>query len=248
MKPRARLAGLALGLGVAAASLSGCFSVTANVSVNPDATATGQISLELAKQAASMLGIMTADDLLKGITEGELADGGDVFSSGQCTPQEKDESLAISCTFDNQPFTDPDGLWTISRQADLITVHILNAQQATEGADSSTDLGLPLGRYEVVVDLPGEVQSVTGAYASQVDGDTVRVDASMNDEVDVTITSAAGGGLLTRLPIVVATAALLAGMIVVILMVARRRKSQATAKPAAVDEPETTHDTPTEST
>jgi hypothetical protein len=222
--------------------------VTANVSVNPDATASGQISLELAKQAASMLGIMTADDLLTGITDGELTDGADAFSSGQCQPQEKDESLAITCSFDDQAFTDPEGPWTISRQGDVITVSIKNSQQATDGADSSTDLGIPLGRFEVVVDLPGDVQSVTGDFATQVDSDTVRVDASMNDEVDVTITSATGGGLLSRLPLILAAAALLAGLVVVILLVARRRKPQTPPPLPEVDEPDANQDRPAEST
>lgn len=248
MKPRARLAGLAVGLCAVAASLTGCLSVTANVSVNPDATASGQISLELAKQAASMLGIMTGDDFVKQITEGELNGGENVFSSGQCEPQEKDESLAVTCSFDNQTFTDSTGPWTISRQGEVITMHIMNGQQATEGADSSTDLGLPLGRYELMVDLPGEVQSLTGAYASQVDGDTVRVDAPMNDEVDVTITSAVGGGLMGQLPILVAAAALLAGIIVVILVVARRRKPQAPMDPATLEGSGTIQDPPNVST
>ena len=71
-----RFGGMLVLAGLAAVVLSSCMNVNYTLVANPDATVSGTLQLQVAKEAASMLGIATAEDLESQLKSGELTQGG----------------------------------------------------------------------------------------------------------------------------------------------------------------------------
>ena len=216
-----RRTGLALLTVPAVMLLSGCLSISSVVAVNSDATASGEFSLEVARQPAALLGIASAETL-----NGALRDSGqaDFTSPTDCVASEDEAFLRLTCPFEDQAFTDPTDWLLIQREGDEITISVRNEGQSNDSMD------IPLGTFSFEVQTPGPIRSITGAYGTQTGDNTARVVASMNDPVEVVITSAAtGSGLPSWLAVVVSAAAALAliGIAVLLIVLLRRRKGRA---------------------
>ena len=228
-----RAIALAATSGLAVLTLSGCLSLTANLTVDSDAKATGDLALGLQKQAAGMLGMSDLATFEEGLQSEELTgDGGGVFESGQCTASETDTEFLYTCTFTDTAFaTSEDGPWTITKDGDVITFRLVNEGSGGTDDPAADMLGSSMGDMTVNVTFPGPIQSITGDGATKNSDTTATVKVPLSDPADITITSAAssGGGIGTILLIV--GLALLAIIVIgiIVALVLRGRKSSASS-------------------
>jgi len=214
---------------VAVTLLSACITVKADLTVNPDASASGTFSLELQKEAAGFLGITSVDDFAKGIDSGEVTGDTGFEQFQDCSPSETDAGYVYSCTFTNATFTDTNGPWTITKDGDQITFHIASTGSGAEGDTSAQDVlgDASIGDIEVSIEFPGSISSITGSGAEQTSDTSATISGSLTDQMDVTIVSAAGGGfsLSSILVIVIFAAILILIIVVVVVLIMRRRSS-----------------------
>jgi len=205
--------------------LSGCLSVASTVVVNSDATASGEFSLEVARQPAALLGIASAETL-----NGALRDSGqaDFASPSECVASEDEAFLRLTCPFVNESFTDPTDWLLIRREGQTITISVRQEGQEQDLMD------IPLGTLSVELQTPGPIRSVSGQYATQTGDNTARVVASLSVPVDVVITAdATGSALPSWLPLAAGIGAVLAlvAVVVLLLVLLRRRKGTPEAAP-----------------
>lgn len=188
---RTRNAGLVIGSTAALFALTGCIDVSGDVTVNPDASASGTITMSMERESASLFGIESADTLTEVLTGGEIVEEG-LIPSENCTASETADFYSISCTFENTVFDEPGELWQISQTDQGIEMRILNL--------AVNDIGMlpadiPVGELEVTARFPGPITSIEGDFVTQVDDTTAVVSASLSDFVNVTITSEKSRGL-----------------------------------------------------
>jgi cytochrome c-type biogenesis protein CcmH/NrfG len=93
---------------LAVAVLSSCMNINYSLVANPDATVSGTLQLQVAKEAASMLGITTAEDLATQLKSGELTDAGDSKVLDNCVPGSDETYIVLDCGVTNAPLTDID--------------------------------------------------------------------------------------------------------------------------------------------
>jgi hypothetical protein len=228
-RPRAirRFAALAGACALAVATLTGCLSINADVTISPDATGTGTFSFALQKQAASFMGITDLAAFEKTASSGDLSGAG-AKELKDCKTSETDTDFVYTCSFDNQEFTTADGLWTITKEGNAIVFHVVSkAQGGTQASDATALLGdASLGDVTINVTFPGPITAVTGAGAEKTSDTTAKITGSMTDTIDVTITGDASSSmpLSTILVVVVALAVLALIIVVLVVLLMRRRK------------------------
>ena len=91
-----RFGGMLVLAGLAAVVLSSCMNVNYTLVANPDATVSGTLQLQVAKEAASMLGIATAEDLESQLKSGELTQGGNPKILDSCVPGSDDTYIILN--------------------------------------------------------------------------------------------------------------------------------------------------------
>lgn len=223
--------------GLAVLTLSGCLSLTANLTVASDATASGDLALGLQKQAAGMLGMTDLAAFEEGLKSPELTgDAGGLFDSGQCTASENDTEFLYTCTFTDTAFATPDdGPWTITKDGDVITFRLVNEGSGDAEDPTAAMLGGSMGDMTINVTFPGAIQSITGDGVTKTSDTSATVKVPLADAADITITSAASssGGIGTILLIVglVLLAIIIIGIVIALVM--RGRKSPGAAAIAA---------------
>ena len=242
IRERSRLARMSVvaGLGVLAAlTLTACIKVEADVVIAEDATGSGTFGFELQKDAAGFLGISDVEAFSSQLETGDLAQEDGLQAFEDCEASESETGYVYSCSFANESFSDPTGLWTIEREDSTIVFRMANEGQADEGADFG--LGdATMGSIAVNVTFPGTITSVSGDGVSQASDTTASIESSMTQSFDVVIRSEDGAGGLSVA--VLAVAIVTAGVIVLIIIVAftliaRRRRSGQPELPAADDQP-----------
>lgn len=233
---RGRLRGLAFGAAgiVAVLSLSGCLSMTANLTIDSDAQTTGTFAIGLQKQAAGMLGMKDLDTFSSGITSPDVSNGtGDLLTTSDCTASETDTEFVYTCTLTDAELTSKDNPWTVTKDGDSITFHMVN--QATSGQTADELLqGGSLGALVVNVAFPGEITSVTGDFVTKNSDTSVTVSAALSDAVDVTVvskSSGSGGGISTAILIILIAVIVIILIAVIAFLVTRRRPDE----PPAID-------------
>jgi hypothetical protein len=231
-------------VGVAAlaiVTLTGCIKVDGDLTINADATGTGTVGFELQKEAASFMGITDLDSFKTQINSGDLQSNG-LSGFTSCTPSETDTGFLYSCSFTDEAFTDPSGIWTIAKTGNSITFHMVNAgQTGTQGSDATALLGdASLGSLNVKITFPGNITDITGTGAAKTSDTTATITGTMTTPLDVTITSeSTGGGMkIAALLVVLAALAVVALIIVVIvvLLVRRRKAAPTDVEPAAASD------------
>jgi multisubunit Na+/H+ antiporter MnhE subunit len=221
--------------------------VTATMAINPDATATGTLAVELQKSAATTLGITSLADFSSALTKETLSSSG-LTQFDACTPTETSEVYVETCTFTNATFTTPGTApWTITKDGATITLHVVNAQStptasasaspgasssasATASAGSGTFGDASFGTVDFTVTFPGTITSVAGAGAKQTSDTTVQITGSLTDSMDVTVTSNAssgGGKVSVAIMLLVLVAILLLIIVVAVVLIVRRRRTRA---------------------
>ena len=206
--------------GLAVVVLTSCMNVNYTLVANPDATVSGTVQLQVAKEAASMLGIATAEDLEAQLKSGELTDAGNSKVLDSCVPGSDDTYIILNCSVTNAPLADIDDGWSLVPEGDTLVMHVKTDSGAT-GEESSVDLGA----VSITVTFPGDILSVEGNGVTKTAPDTIVAKGSIDETLDFTVTAAASseGGID---PIWI----LLAGFIVVIgglaLLLLMRRRGQ----------------------
>jgi hypothetical protein len=224
-----RTAALTATAGVALLALTGCLSIKADVAINSDAKGTGTFSIQLQKQAASLMGMTDLDSFSSGIKQQDAAaSSADILAAGKCDPTETSDTFAYTCTFTNADFSKEGELWTIKKDGNQIVFQM--KQAAGTGADGAqaADLlgGSSLGDVTVNVTFPGPIQSVTGTGATKTSDTTATITGAMTDNFDVSITSSTSSSQPIGLIIAAIVALLLLAAIIigVVLFLVRRGK------------------------
>ncbi|HAN72188.1 MAG TPA: hypothetical protein DCQ36_11470 [Actinobacteria bacterium] len=223
---------------VASLALTGCIKVDANVAIASDATASGTFAFELQKDAAGFLGISDLASFQSQIDEGALTEGDELETFQECVTSESETGYVYTCSFANMPFTEPSGLWTVTKEESTIVFAMTSegAGEETQGADNL--LGdASMGSINVTVEFPGPITAVEGEFVEQTSESTAKVSAAMTETINVTIRSEDGSsGTNIAVIIVIALAAGVAVLLIVavVLLVMRRRAgTQELALPAA---------------
>ena len=77
--------------GFAVVTLSGCLSMTADLTIDSDAKTTGTFAIGLDKQAAGLLGMKDLDTFKSGITNPDLTkSNNDMLTADDCAASETD--------------------------------------------------------------------------------------------------------------------------------------------------------------
>jgi len=234
-----RLTALAGAATLAVLGLTGCIKVDAVVGIGPDTTGSGTFALEFQKEAAGFLGITDLASFESQISEGALTEGDELDAFTECVTSENDTAYVYTCTFANTEFTDPEGLWQITKEGEEI-VFTMSSPGAGEEAAGAEDLlgGASMGGINVTAEFPGPITSIEGALVEQTSENEAVIRASMMDEITVTIRSEAGssGPSLSVILVIAVTAGIIVLLIVaVVLLVMRRRAGTSAAAIGAAE-------------
>ena len=220
--------------GLAVVVLTSCMNVNYTLVANPDATVSGTVQLQVAKEAASMLGIATAEDLEAQLKSGELTDAGNSKVLDSCVPGSDDTYIILNCSVTNVPLTDIDDGWSLVREGDTLVMDVKTDSGAT-GEESSVDLGA----VSITVTFPGDIISVEGNGVTKTAPDTIVAKGSLEQTLDFTVTaSAAGAGSMNPIWILLAAFIVVIAGLALLLFLRRRREQPApsqvgTAEPVA---------------
>lgn len=225
---RRRTRGLAFAAAgvVTVLSLSGCLSMTANLTIDSEAQTSGTFAIGLQKQAAGMLGMKDLDTFSSGITSPDVSSGtGDLLTTSDCTASETDTEFVYTCALSDAELTSKDNPWTVTKDGDSITFHMVNQATAEQNTDELLQGG-SLGALTVNVTFPGEITSVSGDFVTKKSDTSITVSAALSDAVDVTVVSksSASGGMSTVI-VIIAIAVIAIILIALIAFLVTRRKS-----------------------
>lgn len=222
--------------------LAGCVDLTAQVNVNPDATASGSLTMAVSNEAAGFLGIGSAEDLANAVQEEQMPGAVSPLANADCQPAEAANAIAVTCTFADVDFTEEGGLWKLERVDDSIVMTITQAGDALTAADTGAELlggDMNIGSLDITATFPGPITSIEGENTTKVDANSVTISSSLTDSYTTVITAEAGGtGTPTWAFIVVGAAALITALVLLLLLRTRSKKQPLAieaAKPAAIE-------------
>lgn len=188
-------------VGVAAVlTLSGCFSVTADVAIDSDANVSGTVAVGFQKSAMAMLG-MTFDGFAKDFAD-KLDDPGSTSSDmdgvdpASCTPSETASEFVMTCDITPGPEAMGED-FTVTKQGDSIMLHMtregLGDVAGSDGLDLEDLLGGsgPLSGLGEGDDLVPGLGDLLGGAGQMMSGATYTV----NVEFPGDITSISGEGV-----------------------------------------------------
>ena len=232
-------------MGLVVGLLSACMSLDYVLNVNADSTMSGTLKVAIAKQAASVFGLTSADDLLNEADSGDATSGMGLDVAKDCASSEDETNFILTCTITNAKASDIDEGWSMTTDGDTATLHVVaNLDQATGETDPAA-FEMPdmnMGSYNFTINFPGKITKVTGTGAKQTSDTTVVAKGGLNDTIDFTVTgsTSSGSGLPWWSYLVIG---LIAGAVVVAIigLVRRGKKDETTSE--ASPEP-TTKTTP----
>jgi hypothetical protein len=166
-------------LGTAAAAmllLASCMSIRGDITLDRQAHASGQMSLEVSKQAANFLGISSADDFQFHASQ----------RYGTVKVSETADAYRATGHLVRQLLGDPTGLLaSIDPNAHQVRFSI--GQLVT-----AEDTSMPPGTIDLTVRFPGKIISLQGPGISKVDSHTVRINTPLTTDVLSAATAANG--------------------------------------------------------
>ena len=232
-----RAAGLIAVTTAAILALTGCMSVTYKLNVNSDATLSGTLQVQLAREVASSFGITSKDLLSESITSGQLSDSLDAQVAKNCKVVEDSTNFTVNCSVDHVQASDVDKSWSLTKDGTNLTFHIVSAGQ--EESASSLMPDMEIGQFTFSATFPGPISSVTGEGATKTDANTVEVKGSLSKNIDVTVVaSSEGSGSNSNVIIFLVLGLAVVILIVVSLMVLRRPKKDGQSNDQADRAPE----------
>lgn len=204
--------------------LTGCLSIDADLSVQSDGLVSGELTLEVSEQAAGLLGVTSSEALVEQLQSGQL-EGGEATSDLDCVAVERTGALAMTCSFKDQEFSEPEELWWITTDEDSVTFHAKGGEESDTSDEELFGDFLTFGGYTMNVTMPGKITAVTGEFVEQTSDNSIRIDASLSDVFNVTVESEKGSGGLPAWLWIVLGLILLAALAAVTLLFIRRRKT-----------------------
>lgn len=231
-----RIVGFTAAMGLVVGLLSACMSLDYVLNVNADSTMSGTLKVAIAKQAASVLGITSADDLLEEANSGDATSGMGLDVGKDCASSEDDTNFILTCTITNAKASDIDEGWSMTTEGDTASLRVVsNLDQAAAETDPAA-FEMPdmnMGSYNFTINFPGKITKVTGTGAKQTSDTTVVAKGGLNETIDFTVTgsTSSGSGLPWWSYLVIG---LIAGAVVVAIigLVRRGKKDDATPEPA----------------
>jgi len=212
-------------LAASALVLTACLDVDADITVNPDATATGNMTVAISTEFSGLLGLASSSDLVEQIEQGEL-EGAEGVDDLDCSPLDRGDAVAISCTFEDMAFEEADDLWNIYTGDDGTVTFVTTSGEEVTEEDASLlgDLDFDFGGYDISVEMPGTITSVEGTNVEQTSDTTFRVQAGLDENFDAVVTSEDGSGSFpTYLILLLIIVAL--GVIALVVYFTRRGKN-----------------------
>lgn len=206
--------------------LSSCISLDADISLDGDAKATGTLKIEMAKQIALLAGITSKEAFEEQIA----GNSGVALPEGQSvTVSENDTSYIMSVKLENSPLTD-DGL-----KAEKLADGTVKFTFKNEGTDSSySGSGEATGTIKMTVKFPGSVTDSSPEFV-KVDNQTLKLDASFGDPLDVYAVSTVDDSGSSSVPVVpIVLGLVILGAIAIGLV--RQRKAKSPLPPPHADE------------
>lgn len=221
------------GVAVAAASLlalTGCLNLDADLQVKSDGLVSGELTLEISQQAAGFLGITSSEALLEQLESGQI-EGVEATADLDCAAADREGAVAVTCSFRDQEFAEPDELWWISTDAESVTFRSTSGD-AVDAQDTEIfgDL-FTFGGYTMDVTMPGKITSVAGDFVEQTSDTSVRIDASLTDQFDITVVSEKGSGGAVPVWLWVVLGVVVGAAVVGILVLLSRRKKASPEPP-----------------
>ena len=208
--------------------LSGCLDVDADLSVNEDATATGEMTIAISSEISGLLGLGSGVDLVDQLKQGML-DGAEGVEDLDCEPAEQENAVAMVCSFENQVFDQADDIWNIYASDDnTVTFYSSSGGQAAEEEDAGLfdDLvDFDFGGYQIDVEMPGPIVSVDGTNVDQTSDTSFRIEAGLNDSFEAVVVSEDGSSSFPWVLLIVIGVAVLAVIALVAFLIGRSRSS-----------------------
>ena len=208
--------------------LSGCLDVDADLSVNEDATATGEMTIAISSEISGLLGLGSGVDLVDQLKQGML-DGAEGVEDLDCEPAEQENAVAMVCSFENQVFDQADDIWNIYASDDnTVTFYSSSGEQAAEDEDAGffDDLvDFDFGGYQIDVEMPGPIVSVDGTNVDQTSETSFRIEAGLNDSFEAVVVSEDGSSSFPWVLLIVIGVAVLAVIALVAILIGRSRSS-----------------------
>ena len=213
-------------LATSALLLSGCLDVDADLTVNQDATATGDMTIAISSEISGLLGLGSGVDLVDQVKQGML-DGAEGVQDLDCSPTDRDDAVAMTCTFENQVFDQADDIWNIYASDDnTVTFYSSSGEEATEEDNALFgDLDFDFGGYTIDVQMPGPIVSVDGTNVEQTSDNSFRIDAGLNDTFEAVVVSEDGSSSFPTFLVILAIIAILAVIAILAYALGRRRKT-----------------------
>ena len=218
--------------------LSGCLDVDADLSVNEDATATGEMTIAISSEISGLLGLGSGVDLVDQLKQGML-DGAEGVEDLDCEPAEQENAVAMVCSFENQVFDQADDIWNIYASDDnTVTFYSISGEQAAEEEDAGLfdDLvDFDFGGYQIDVEMPGPIVSVDGTNVDQTSDTSFRIEAGLNDSFEAIVVSEDGSSSFPWVLLIVIGVAVLAVIALVVFLIGRSRSSSGSGASDAND-------------
>ena len=218
--------------------LSGCLDVDADLAVNEDATATGEMTIAISSEISSLLGLGSGVDLVDQLKQGML-DGAEGVQDLDCEPADQENAVAMVCSFENQVFDQADDIWNIYASDDnTVTFYSSSGEQAAEEEDAGLfdDLvDFDFGGYQIDVEMPGPIVSVDGTNVDQTSETSFRIEAGLNDSFEATVVAEDGSSSFPWILLIVIGVAVLAVIALVAFLISRSRSSDASDTSDASD-------------
>ena len=207
--------------------LSGCLDVDADLSVNEDATATGEMTIAISSEISGLLGLGSGVDLVDQLKQGML-DGAEGVEDLDCEPAEQENAVAMVCSFENQVFDQADDIWNIYASDDnTVTFYSSSGEQAAEEDAGLFDdlVDFDFGGYQIDVEMPGPIVSVDGTNVDQTSDTSFRIEAGLNDSFEAVVVSEDGSSSFPWVLLIVIGVAVLAVIALVVFLIGRSRSS-----------------------
>jgi hypothetical protein len=156
--------------------LASCMSIRGDITLDRQARASGQMTLEVSKQAARLMGISSADDFQVKAHQ----------RYGNVKVSETADAYRATAHLERQLVGDPTGLLaSIDPNAHQVRFSI--GQFIT-----SEDTSMPPGTIDLTVRFPGRIISLQGPGITKVDSHTVRINTPLTTNVLSAATAANG--------------------------------------------------------
>jgi len=214
-------------LSASAFVLSGCLDVDADLSVNEDATATGEMTIAISSEISGLLGLGSGVDLVDQLKQGML-DGAEGVEDLDCEPAEQENAVAMVCSFENQVFDQADDIWNIYASDDnTVTFYSSSGEQAAEEDAGLLDdlVDFDFGGYQIDVEMPGPIVSVDGTNVDQTSDTSFRIEAGLNDSFEAVVVAEDGSSSFPWVLLIVIGGAVLAVIALVAFLIGRSRSS-----------------------